>query len=238
MMPVDLFGSRQFTAINVVTFVVYAAMGVQFFLLVVHLQVVAGFSPTVAGTSLIPVTVLMLVLSSRAGALAQRIGPRLPITVGLLLAAAGLLLSTRIGPGASYVTDVLPAVIVFGLGLSAMVAPLTATVLASADTRHAGVASGINNAVARAGSLLAVAAIPPAVGLGGAAYRSADTFATGFTLAMVVSAAMMVAGAVLALVMVRDPGVRSCPDADLPQARSHCAVSAPPLEPDHEPKSA
>src|SRR5690606_24573132 len=122
-------------------------------------------------------------------------------------AAAGLLLSIRIGPGASYVTDVLPAVVVFGLGLSAMVAPLTSTVLASADTRHAGVASGVNNAIARAGGLLAVAVIPPAVGLSGAAYRSPDTFAAGFTLAMVVSAAMMLAGAVLALATIRDPGV-------------------------------
>lgn len=195
---------------------------------------VAGFSPTASGTALIPITVLMLILSSRAGALAQRIGPRTPITVGLLLAAAGLLLAIRIGPGASYVGDVLPAVIVFGLGLSAMVAPLTSTVLASADTRHAGVASGVNNAVARAGGLLAVAAIPPIVGLTGAAYRDPGQFADGFTTAMVISAVMMAGGAVLTLATVRDPGVRSCPDADRPQARTHCAVEAPPLEPDHD----
>lgn len=234
MLPLDVFGSRQFTAINVVTFIVYAAMGVQFFLLVVHLQVVAGFAPTIAGTALIPVTLLMLVLSSRAGALAQRIGPRLPITVGLILGGLGLLLSIRIGPDASYVGDVLPAVVVFGLGLSAMVAPLTSTVLASADTRHAGVASGVNNAVSRVGGLLAVAAIPPAVGLTGEAYRAPERFASGFTTAMVICAALMFTGAALTLALVRDPGVRRCPEADRPQARTHCAAEATPLEPDHE----
>src|SRR6516162_823820 len=165
MLPLDVFASRQFTAVNVVTFVVYAALSGTLFLLVLQLQVVSGYSPLAAGVSLLPMTLLMLVLSSRAGALAQRVGPRWLMTAGCLLCAAGLLLAVRIGRHADYVTEVLPTVVLFGLGLSATVAPLTATVLASADVRHAGVASGVNNAVARAAGLLAVAGLPLAVGL-------------------------------------------------------------------------
>jgi EmrB/QacA subfamily drug resistance transporter len=231
MMPLDVFGSRQFNGINAVTFVVYAGMGVQFFLLVVDLQVVAGFSPIAAGMALLPVTVLMLLLSARAGALAQRIGPRILMTVGLLVAAAGMLLTLRIGAGASYFADVLPAVFVFGLGLAAVVAPLTATVLATADVRHAGVASGVNNAVARAAGLLAVAAIPPLVGLTGDAYRQPATFNDGFHAAMVVSATLLVAGAILSYLTVRDDVLRTCSPTARPQAKSHCAVGSPPLEP-------
>src|SRR5258707_3170034 len=155
MLPLDVFASRQFTSVNVVTFLVYGAFGGVIFLLVLQPQLVAGFSPPAAGTRLLPTTILMLLLSARAGGLAQRIGPRWPMTVGTGTCAVGLLLLTRIGAHASYFADVLPAVSVFGLGLSLTVAPLTATVLASADVRHAGVASGVNNAVARAAGLLA-----------------------------------------------------------------------------------
>ena len=134
MLPLDIFASRQFTAANLATFAVYAALGGVLFLLVVHLQVVAGFSPLAAGTALLPMTLLMLLLSSRAGALAQRIGPRLPMTLGPLICAAGMLLFLRVGEAASYVSDVLPGVVVFGLGLSLTVAPLTTTVLAAAPS--------------------------------------------------------------------------------------------------------
>ncbi|HEU5156837.1 MAG TPA: MFS transporter [Streptosporangiaceae bacterium] len=230
MMPLDVFASRQFTAVNAVTFVVYGGMGVQFFLLVVDLQVVAGFSPTTAGLALLPVTALMLLLSARAGALAQRIGPRILMTGGLIVAAAGMLLSLRIGARASYLTDVLPSVTVFGLGLSAVVAPLTATVLATADVRHAGVASGVNNAVARAAGLFAVAAVPPLVGLTGNAYQEPATFNNGFHTAMIISAALLVAGAILSYLTVhRD--VLETPQSAEPMCKSHCAVGAPPLEP-------
>ena len=160
MLPLDIFASAQFTAANAVTFVVYAALGGVFFLLVVFLQTALGYTPLQAGAASLPITVLMLALSSRAGALAQARGPRLPLTVGPLLIAAGMLLMLRIAPGSSYLTDVLPAVVVFGLGLAATVAPVTATVLAAADERHAGVASGVNNAVARTAQLVAVAALP------------------------------------------------------------------------------
>ncbi len=217
MMPLDVFGSRQFTAINAVTFVVYGGLSVLVFLLVVQLQVVAGFSPMAAGTALLPVTIVMLLLSPRAGALAQRIGPRILMTAGLLVAAIGMLLTTRIGGDASYVSDVLPAVVVFGLGLSAVVAPLTATALATADVRHAGVASGVNNAVARAAGLLAVAAIPPLVGLTGDVYRSPETFGDGFRAAMVVSAILLVIGAILSFLTVRSDALGARPETARPQ---------------------
>ncbi len=235
MLPMDVFSSRQFSAINVVTFVMYGAMSVVFFLLVLTLQVVAGYAPLAAGTAMLPVTVLLLLLSSRSGALAQRIGPRLPITVGVLLAACGMLLMTRVGRHTSYLLDVLPAALVFGLGLAAAVAPLTATVLASADERHAGVASGVNNAVARAAGLLAVAAIPPLAGLTGEAYNDPTRFLHGFRVSLVACAALMAAAAALAFWTVRDDALRARPKTPEPQCKTHCAVAGPPLEPDRGP---
>jgi MFS family permease len=226
MLPVGVFASRQFTVVNIVTFVVYGAMGVVFFLLTLTLQVVSGFSPMAAGAAMLPVTVLLLLLSARAGALAQRIGPRRPMTLGLVVAACGMLLMTRIGSHARYLTDVLPAALVFGLGLAAMVAPLTATVLAAVDDSHSGIASGVNNAVARAAGLLAVAAVPPLAGLTGPAYTHPDLFARGFRTAIVESTVLMLAGAALAFVAVRDTA-----NDRAPQCTTHCAVSAPPLEP-------
>jgi EmrB/QacA subfamily drug resistance transporter len=230
MLPLDIFRSRQFTAVNVVTFIVYGGMSVQFFLLVVDLQVVAGYSPIVAGTGLLPVTILMLLLSSRMGALAQRVGPRYPMTAGLILAAVGMALTFRIGPHASYVADVLPAALVFGLGLSMVVAPLTATVLATADIQHAGVASGVNNAVARAAGLLAVAGIPPAVGLTGTAYNDPGVFNDGFHRAMLIAAVLLLVGAVVTFLMVHDDVLRSDVTAS-PECDFNCPVGAPPLEP-------
>ena len=179
MLPPRIFASRQFTAANVVTFVVYAALSGVFFFLVVDLQVVAGFSPLLAGSALLPVTLIMLVLSARAGAMADRIGPRLPMTLGPIVAACGLLLLLRVGPNASYLTDVLPGVTVFGLGLALIVAPLTTTVLAAAESGHAGIASGVNNAVARAAGLLAVAVLPLIAGISGDDYQHPEAFAAG-----------------------------------------------------------
>lgn len=204
LVPPGLFASRQFTVTNLETFVVYAALGAVLFLLVLHLQMVAGFSPLAAGTSLLPLTVLMLALSSRSGALAARIGPRLQMTAGPIVAAAGMLLMTRIGPDASYAADVLPAVVVFGLGLTMLVAPLTATVLASAPSEHAGAASGVNNAVARTAGLLAVALLPPIAGLSGDVYRDPAAFSDGFHLAATIGAGLLVAGGVLAAVGIRN----------------------------------
>ncbi|GAA0923954.1 MFS transporter [Virgisporangium ochraceum] len=243
LVPLDMFASRQFTAINLVTFATYAALGVFFFLLVLDLQVVAGFSPLLAGTAVLPTTVLMLLLSARAGALADRVGARPLMIGGLLLATAGVLLTLRVGPDASYVTHVLPAVIVFGLGLSALVAPLTATVLSSAPAGHSGVASGVNNAVARVAGLLAAAVIPVVAGLSGAGYTDPDSFAAGFRMAMLISAVLLLVGAVLAAVLLRPaaPPAAAVP-TDEPLAETapvdvskctHCGFNAPQLQP-HE----
>jgi EmrB/QacA subfamily drug resistance transporter len=230
LVPVEVFRSRVFTSVNIVTLIMYAAIGVVFFLLVVQLQVSADFSPIAAGLAALPVTLLMLALSAPAGEFAKRIGPRLPMTVGLLLAAAGYVLMSGIGPGAGYLTDVLPGIVLLGLGISAAVAPLTATVLASADERHAGMASGVNNAVARTGSLLAVAAIPPLVGLTGAAYRSAAVFTSGFHAAMLVCAAMMAGAALLSFGTIRGD-ILGEPAPATAAARPECPVSAPTLRP-------
>jgi EmrB/QacA subfamily drug resistance transporter len=233
MLPLNVFASRQFTAVNVVTFLVYGALGGTLFLLVLELQVVAGFSPLQAGVSLLPSTLLMLVLSSRAGALAQRIGPRWLMTAGPLVTGAGLLLATRIGPNASYLADVLPTVVLFGLGLSATVAPLTATVLASADVRHAGVASGVNNAVARAAGLIAVAGLPLAVGLTSSGYSDRALLEAGFRAAMVVCAGLLAVAAALSAVTIDNSVLRPEPDHPVaePECLTCCPVGAPPLEP-------
>jgi MFS family permease len=234
LVPLGLFADRSFSVANVVTLLVYAGLGVFFFLLVLQLQIVAGFSPLVAGSALLPVTVLMLLLSARAGALAERIGPRLPMTVGPLLAAVGFLLTLRIGTDASYLTDVLPAVVVLGLGLSLTVAPLTATVLNSADPRYAGTASGVNNAIARSGGLLAVAVIPVAAGLGGTDYTDPLSFSPGFQTAMLISAALLALGALMALALLREPRAVRIPGVPerLPVEQcSHCGVTGPQLHP-------
>jgi EmrB/QacA subfamily drug resistance transporter len=229
MLPLALFASRQFTGANLVTFAVYAALGGVFFFLVLDLQIEAGFSPLAAGSSLLPITLIMLALSERAGRLAQRTGPRLPMTVGPAIAALGLLLLTRIGAHTSYPADVLPGVCVFGLGLATTVAPLTATVLAASDDRLAGTASGVNNAVARAGGLLAVAALPLLVGLSNEDYKQPAAFGAGFHTALLVCAGLLAAGSVLAWATIRSDVLRKDPEAE-PPARHHCAVGAPPLQ--------
>lgn len=231
MLPLGIFASRQFTAANLVTFVVYASLGGVFFLLVVVLQVALGYSPVAAGAASLPVTVLMLGLSAPAGALAQRIGPRLPLTVGPLLIAAGMLLMLRIGPGSDYLTDVLPAVLVFGVGLAGVVAPVTATVLAAADDRHAGAASGVNNAVARTAQLSAVAVLPLIAGLSGGAFQDPEALTDGFHTAMIVTAALAAAGGLLAWTTISNDLLEPEP-GKTPRARPaeyHCAVAGTPL---------
>ncbi|MEV6248215.1 MFS transporter [Streptomyces sp. NPDC051742] len=228
MVPPSIFASRTFTAVNLVTLCVYAAFGGFFFLAALQLQVVSGYSALGAGTALLPTTVLMLLLSAKSGELGERIGPRIPLTVGPLLCAAGMLLMLRVGEDASYVQDVLPALLVLGIGMTALVAPLTATVLASVDVSRAGLASGINNAAARAAGLLAVAALPMLAGMGPESYRSAEEFGETFRRAMPMCAGILVVGAVLAWTTLRAPGAR----ADChPECRVHCGVTSPPLDP-------
>src|SRR5690348_3683160 len=198
MMPLSMFASRQFSAANGVTFVVFGALSGVFFLLVAFLQISLGYSPRAAGVASLPITALMLLLSPAAGSLAQRIGPRIPLTVGPLVTTLGLLLMSRIDPGDSYLSGVLPAVIVFGLGLTLVVAPVTATVMAAADERHSGIASGINTAVSRLAGLIIVAVLPLVAGLTGERFYDPAAMAHGFHVAMVACAALALAGAGLA----------------------------------------
>jgi EmrB/QacA subfamily drug resistance transporter len=202
MLPLALFRSGQFSGANATTFAVYAALGGAFFLLVLQLQVALGYSALEAGSSLLPVTLLMLTLSARAGALAARIGPRLPMTIGPFGVAAGLLLWSRVDAGTTYATGVLPGAVVFGLGLSLTVAPLTATIMSSADDEHLGAASGVNNAVARLAGLLAVALLPLVVGLDTAG--TAASLDVGVDRALVVSAVLAAIGGAIAWLTVRD----------------------------------
>src|ERR671937_2033081 len=159
MLPLTLFKSRNFAVGNMTTLAMYAGLGAATFLLALFLQETAGYSALEAGLSLLPLTVLTFTLSRRFGALADRIGPRPFMGAGPIVAGAGLLLMIGIDANADYVTQVLPGVIVFGIGLSLTVAPLTATVLAGATAHHSGIASGVNNAVARVAGLLAVAVV-------------------------------------------------------------------------------
>jgi hypothetical protein len=170
LLPLMLFGNHQFAAANLVTLVVDAALGGTLFLLPIEVQQVAGYSALQSGIALLPITFIMLILSSRSGGLASRIGPRLQMTVGPLPVAAGMALFVRLEASSSYLTEVLPALLVLGLGLAGTVAPLTSIVLAAAPSHQAGVASAVNNDVARTASLLAVAILPAAAGLTGVSY--------------------------------------------------------------------
>ncbi|MGY1844839.1 MFS transporter [Modestobacter sp. SYSU DS0875] len=208
MLPLRVFTDRQFSGANLSTLAVYGALGGMSFFLVLQLQTVLGYGATLAGAAMLPSILLITLLSARAGALAQRIGPRRPMAVGPLVAAAGLLWLTRVDAGSSYWVDVLPGSVLFGLGMAALVAPLTATVLGAAPDHLAGVASGVNNAVARAANLLAVAALPVAVGLSGADYARPEAFSAGFAVAMVVCAGLMLAGSTIAWLTIRDDVLR------------------------------
>ncbi|MGH8899809.1 MAG: MFS transporter [Egibacteraceae bacterium] len=229
LLPPSIFSSRQFTSANLVTLAVYAGMRGMFFLLAVFLQQVLGYSALAAGAAIVPVTLLMLMLSERAGQLAERVGPRLPLSAGPLVMAAGLALMTRFDAGVPYVTAVLPAVVLFGLGLACTVAPLTATVLAAADERHGGIASGVNNAVARSASLLAVAVLPALAGLTGDAYLDPAALTAGFQTAVAYSAGLVALGGLLAAATIRN-GPNACPATTMVRQR-HCAVDGPPVEP-------
>lgn len=225
IVPFGVLRSRQFVVINLVTFVMYGALGGALFLVPLQLQQVVGYSPVGAGTSLLPVTVVMLLLSSRSGALAGRIGPRLQLSAGPLVVALGLALMTRIGVGSSYVADVLPAVLVLGFGLAITVAPLTGTALSSAPTEHAGVASAVNNDVARVAGLVAVAVLPPLAGLTGRAYLHPSSLSSGFDTAVLVSAVVCAVGGVLAALGIRNPRPAEPP---VPRPPTSCALEGPP----------
>ena len=159
MMPLHLFAQRNFTVGNLTTFTLYAGLGVATFFIILFIQQVGGYTPVEAGLSLLPITVMMVTLSRRFGGLADRIGPHRFMAAGPIIAGAGLLLLVRMSSQASYASQLLPGVLVFGFGLSMTVAPLTATVLGAVEPGHSGLASGVNNAVARVAGLLAIAAL-------------------------------------------------------------------------------
>ena len=204
LVPMHLFRSRTFSVANLLTLLVYGALGAMLFFLVLQLQVVTGWSPLAAGLATVPLTVVMLLLSSRAGALAARVGPRLPLSVGPVLCGIGVLALRRVDEDTGYLTGVLPGMLVFAAGLVLLVAPLTSSVLAAAPDRFAGIASGINNAVARTGSLLSVSALPAAVGIDGEAYQQPAVFDAGYDQALMVCAVLLFAGSAISFVGLRD----------------------------------
>ena len=217
MVQPSLFRSRQFSAANLMTLLVYAALGAMFFFLTLQLQTVLGYGPLLAGVASLPVTGMMLFLAAKGGEIGARIGPRLPMTIGPIVCAIGTWLLTGVGAGDDYWTAVFPGVTVFGLGLSILVAPLTATVLAAAPDRWAGIASGVNTAVARAGSLLAVAALPAVVGLSGADYQRPEAFNAGYVSAMWICSFLLAGGGVVSWLLIRNPE-RPAPPATRPPA--------------------
>jgi EmrB/QacA subfamily drug resistance transporter len=228
LVPLAIFKAKQFTSANIVTFVVYAALAGAFFLLPIQLQTVVDFSPIASGAALLPVTIIMLFGSSRAGRLATRIGPRIPMSVGPAIAGVGLLLLSTVGAGSSYWTGVLPGITVFGCGLALTVAPLTATVLGSAPEEYAGVASAVNNDVARTAGLIAIAVLPPLAGISNADFGDPAALSDGFSLAMMIAGGTLIAGGLLAWVTIRRP----VQVAGAGAPTSHCALDAPPLRAD------
>jgi EmrB/QacA subfamily drug resistance transporter len=228
MLSLSLFRSSQFTSTNVVTFIIYGAIGGALFLLPIQLQQVSGYSPLEAGISLLPVTAVTLALSAQSGALAARIGPRLQMSVGPVLVGVGIGLFVLIGPSGTYLTEVLPGVLVFGFGLAVTVAPLTSTVMTAVPAEHSGMASAVNNDVARAASLIAVALLPAVGGITGNAYRHAAVFSAGFHKASLVAAGLCVAGGVLAAVTIRNPSRAAAALRPAQQHALHCAIDAPP----------
>jgi MFS family permease len=216
LLDLALFRARQFTAANAATFTVYAGLGGVIFFLPIYLQRTLSYAPIVAGAALLPATLLMLLFSSFAGRLSERFGPRLFMTVGPCVMALGFLLLRGAGP--AYVST-LPGAILFGTGLVLNVAPLTATVLAAAPGEKAGIASAVSNCVARAGGLIAVAALPALAGAGAGGAFDASVFRHGMSIAAVLCAA----GGVIAFAGIRNPAVKRC------AVGPTCPLDAPPL---------
>jgi EmrB/QacA subfamily drug resistance transporter len=230
MLPLSIFRVRQFAATNAVTFIVYAALVGATFLLPVELQVVSGYSPLASGLALLPLTVIMLTLSARSGRLATRIGPRLQMSAGPVVVGAGLAMLTLATYGSSYVVYVLPAVVVFGLGLAITVAPLTATAMNSAPAEQSGISSAVNNDVARFGGLLAVAVLPALAGITGTVYLHPGALAAGFRTAVLIAGALCAAGGLLAAFTITNPRrVPGPAGAPAPAECLHCGLEAPPL---------
>lgn len=203
LVPLSMFRSRQFSATNAVTLLVYGALSGGVFLLPVQLQISLDYSALQAGAALIPMTAMLLVLSSRVGRLAQRWGARVFMTVGPTVAGFGMLWLSRVGPGSGYAAEILPPILVFGTGMALTVAPLTSTVLAAAGEELAGTASAVNNDIARIAGLLAVAVIPVAAGITGDSYLDPAALTEGYEIAVAASAALLAAGGLLSWATIR-----------------------------------
>ncbi len=211
MIPLGLFTSRQFTGANLATLGIYFSLSGTMFLLILHLQRSLDYSALEAGASMIPTTLLMLTLSGPAGKLGQKIGNRWPMAVGALILAAAMVLLTRAAEAGSYWTNVFPGVVVMGLGLSAVVAPLTTAVLLSLAPEHAGIGSGVNNAVARVASLLAIALLPWIGGIADVAQSSSDQLADALRRSLWTCCALCVYAGVLSWFTVREGNPRKAP---------------------------
>ncbi len=224
MVPLEIFRSMQFTGANLTTLFVYGALGGAMFFLVIMLQTEMGYSALQAGASLWPLTVLLFVLSARVGRLAQRIGPRIPMTIGPLIAGIGFLLLSRLNADSSYWRDVVPGVAVFGLGMAFTVAPLSTAVLAAVEDRHKGLGSGVNNAVSRIAGLLAVALLPVAAGFATDGTTRGPAFQAGYQRAMVIAAGLCWLGAIVSFATIRTAiTVRAVPH---PSPQQGCADAA------------
>jgi len=199
MLPLRLFSKRNFTFANIETLTVYAALSTLTFFLVLFLQQLAGYSPLRSGLALVPITIVMFLLSPRVGRLSMRYGPRLFMGAGPLVIALGLIPFVRLKPGFDYWTELLPPLLLLSVGLSMVVAPLTSTVLADAGERDAGIASGVNNAVARVAGLLGIAVV-------GAAIAGADNKLDmpGYRMAMWITAALVGAGGIIGFTGIRN----------------------------------
>jgi predicted MFS family arabinose efflux permease len=207
MLMLGLFSRRNFTIANTETFAMYAGVAILFFFLVIYLQQVAGYGAFRSGLTTLPETAVMFVLSRRAGALADRFGPRLFMGAGPVIAAAGVFLLTRLGRDVSFVGDLLPALLVFALGLALTVAPLTATALADVDENDAGIASAVNNAVARVAGLVGITVVGAVVGgaLGGNAFAASAHSVRAFHDAILICAALFAASGAIGAIGIANP---------------------------------
>ena len=226
MLDLGLFRIRNFAVANLTTFAAYAGLIGGLFFVALFLQQVAGYSAFEAGLATTPVSVLLFVLSPRFGRLASGSGPRLPMTAGPIVGGIGLLLMLRVGPEADYVADLLPAIVVFGVGLAATVAPLTATVLDSVEERRVGIASGVNNGVSRVAGLLAIAVLGAVISAqfdssvgrevasGPLTAAAPDASTDAFHLGILIAGLLMIAGGIASWIGIEDRRPEESPEPE------------------------
>ena len=231
MVPLAIFRSRQFSGANAATLANYIAIGAMFFFLSLQLQDVLGYTALAAGAASFPATLIMLLFSPQAGNLGQQIGPRIPMTVGPLVLGVGLVMLSAIDQGDGYVASILPGVIVFGIGMTIFVAPLTAAVLGALPDERAGIASAVNNAAARLAQLLAGAALPAAAGLSAATAVGPGAFSEGFQTAMLIAAAIAAIGGLISWATISAGEISPAPRHPSPsQACTSCPPEGKPAE--------